>query len=476
MKKCLIIGAGPAGLSLAYFLAREDYEVTVIEKSPTNVGGLAKTVERNGYKFDIGGHRFYTKHKEVEDFWRSLLPEDRFVKRKRLSRIFFRGKYFKYPIEIRECFFKLPLTENFQIFFSYLRNNLLRSKKDIRSFEDWVEINLGKKLYELFFKSYTEKVWGIPCSKISKDWADQRIQGLSLFSILKNSIGSIFAHTDIPKTLISEFLYPQSGPGELWVACRDKVEAFEKCKVLMGAEFKHLRRGVQKPWKVEYQHDSKSNNEEFDFVISTMPLGKFLLSSSETPEEVRTVANKFSHRDFLTVALMLKSRSEIKDNWIYVHEDKVKVARVQFYHNWSEAMVPSKDCSCIGMEYFCSNGDELWSKSDEELLSLAKSEAQSLDLIGEKEVVADYKVIKAPCAYPIYHENYKEDLKLVEDYFKSNEGLFTIGRNGLHRYNNQDHSILSSLACFELITNKKEARDPWHILDHETYLENKENA
>jgi protoporphyrinogen oxidase len=473
MSKVLIIGAGPAGLSAGYFLSKDGNQTTILELNPTQVGGLAKTVEKNGFKFDIGGHRFYTQYDEVQAFWNSLLDNKKFVERKRKSRILFDGIFFEYPIRISECFQKFSLKTNITIAFSYLINSM-NFLKPINNFEDWVIKKLGRKLYLLFFKNYTEKVWGISCKDISNDWAEQRIQGLSIFSLLVNSFKQTFFKSfSSPKTLISKFHYPLEGPGQMWNSCRDKIEEQEGSKVLMGHKFLGVKKDGVK-WKANYENpQGELISEVYDNIISTIPINIFIESiEMNHSDEIYSISKRFKHRDFLTIALMTKEKTKIDDNWIYVHDETVNVARVQFFHNWSEYMTPNESDSCIGMEYFCSRDDSLWKLNNEDLKKMAIKEALDIGLIVNEEDVFDYEVIRAPHAYPIYHDEYKNDLNKLKTYLNENcPGIQLCGRNGLHRYNNQDHSILTAIACYENIIGKENARDPWDLFKNSQFLE-----
>ncbi|WP_127717724.1 NAD(P)-binding protein [Halobacteriovorax sp. HLS] len=469
-KSILIIGAGPAGLTAGYFLAKTGHEVTILE-SNNQVGGLAKTVEKNGYKFDIGGHRFYTKYSEVNEFWSSLLSKNEFLSRKRKSRIFFNGTYFDYPIKIKECFLKFNIFTNIQILSSYLTHHLNPFYK-VNNFEQWVSKKLGKKLFEFFFKSYTEKVWGIPCNQISADWAAQRIQGLSIPSIAWNAFTRSFNFNfSSPKTLISNFKYPKNGPGQMWMSCKNEIEKMGG-KIKLNHFYESVERNEDK-WSAKYQTNCETFINNYDEVISTIPVNKFIPSiKSSSYQSILNTSQHFKHRDFLTVSLMIKKCPSFDDNWIYIHEERVKVARVQFFHNWSEAMVPSKEKACIGLEYFCSKKEDFWNLSNEQLRDFAIKEAIELNFINSKDDVTDFEVIKAPNAYPIYHDNYKEDLKIIRNFLSEKcPGIHLIGRNGMHRYNNQDHSILSAIACSEQINNSPSARSPWELFDDETYIE-----
>ena len=438
-KSIAIIGAGPAGLTAGYFLAKEGFKVEIFEKDPEYVGGIARTVKQDGFRFDIGGHRFFTKSPEVWEFWNEVFP-NKFLLRSRLSRIYYRHKFFNYPLKLEEVFFKFSLLEKAQIFFSYLKARL-NPPKDISNFEDWTVSQFGERLYKIFFKDYTEKVWGMKCNEISSDWAAQRISGMNLLSVALNTIkGLIFSSEKKIKSLINEFHYPTHGPGELWEEVRKRYEE-------LGGVI-HMGKSVEGYHFENNQWSIKNGNGglgQFDILISSSPIVEFAKGlTPEPPKLLKERINHLKYRDFLTVALMFEGENPFKDNWIYIHNNDVKVARVQNYKNWSEGMVPTEKDNCLGLEYFCQEGDELWEMEDEELISLAQKEMGQLGFHLKGNIKG--KVIRVEKAYPKYDSEYKNTILEFKNFINNNYPTFyPIGRNGLHRYNNQDHSIMTAI-------------------------------
>lgn len=431
----VIIGAGPAGLTAAYELGQHGTTCTVLEQDAC-VGGLSRTVDYKGYGFDIGGHRFFTKVKLVDQMWRTVLGED-FLRRPRLSRIYYQSTFFQYPVEPMNALRGLGLWETFLCGLSYLGARL-RGPGAEKNLEDWLVPRFGRRLYRTFFKTYTEKVWGVPCREISADWAAQRIRGLSVMSVLKNCL--LGASKDGPKTLIQEFDYPRKGPGMMWTRTRDCVVK-QGSRVLTGM-------GVEKicwePGRVTSVVAGGRRFEAENFV-SSMPIRDLIGRLDPAPPEwVQNAAEALHYRDFLTVALIVKGTNLFPDNWIYVHDPDVAVGRIQNYNNWSPELVPDASTTCLGLEYFCFEGDHLWDSSDEELLERAKREMGKLGLADPAQVV-DGKVVRAPKAYPVYDDKYQDALKEIRRFLQEIPNLQLIGRNGMHRYNNQDHSMLTGM-------------------------------
>ncbi len=465
-KTILIIGAGPAGLSAAHLLCKEGQRVIVYESHPTAVGGLSQTARQGDFLFDIGGHRFYTKAKEVETFWHDILGED-FLRRTRLSRIFYNGKFFKYPLELGDVLKNISFLKGCEFLASYIKVKILK-KKEIHSFEDWVISQFGVSLYEAFFKSYTEKVWGRPCHDISKDWAAQRINNLSISQILLEFIKKFFnirSQQNI-KSLIEEFDYPRKGPGMLWERVSAEIQK-------MGAEV-HLNHHVSSmvshegKWQLHFSNGDSSPMA--DHIISTAPVKTLLKGLKPAPSQtLKSEIENYKYRDFLTVILMFKQRDSFPDNWLYIHDSRVKVARIQNYKNWSPEMVPSPEYTSYGLEYFCQKDDDFWSMTDEELVELAIREIGIIDLPFTR-VEFSSKVIRMPYAYPVYDHNHSQRSELLQRELESYPGLHLAGRNGLHRYNNQDHSIKTAMIVTENILNKSK-RSPWKVNQDAQYLE-----
>jgi protoporphyrinogen oxidase len=438
--RVVIIGAGPGGLTSAYILAQQGVAVTVLEADDI-VGGISRTVEYNGYRFDIGGHRFFTKIKPVEDLWHEILGNE-FISVPRLSRIHYNGRFFDYPLKAANALSGLGLWNAVRILASYVQAHVQPNPVE-ENLEQWVVNRFGRRLYEIFFKTYTEKVWGIPCTEIRAEWAAQRIQNLSLYKAVLSAAALNRRSTDI-KTLINEFQYPRYGPGQMWEMCRDKV-------VQMGGEvlMKHRVEGLEmERGRVVAVRTSSPEGERRiagEHFITTMPIRDLVRSITPAPPpEIRAAGEGLNYRDFLTVALMLDRDNLFPDNWIYIHTPGVKVGRIQNFNNWSRAMVPDEGRTCLGLEYFCFEGDNLWNSSDEDLVALATKELADLGL-AEGAKVVDGSVVRMPKAYPVYDSVYRGHLDRVRSYIDVIDNLHPIGRNGMHKYNNQDHSMLTAM-------------------------------
>jgi protoporphyrinogen oxidase len=461
-KRVLCLGAGPAGLTAAYKLAGAA-DVTVLEKDPSYVGGISRTEERDGYRFDIGGHRFFSQSAEIEALWTEILGDD-LIDRPRKSRILYGGKLYDYPLRGFDALSKLGIVESALCVASYAAARL-HPVRDPKTFEDWVSNMFGRRLFRIFFKTYTEKVWGMPCSAISADWAAQRIKGLSLGKAIVAALLPQRGRKDgkAIKTLIDTFRYPRLGPGMMWEAARRKIEE-RGGLVEMGVEATAIRRenGV---WVVEGRgSDGTARTWEADHVISTMPLRELAARiSPPLPAVAVEAARGLSYRDFLTVALVVRSKVGFDDNWIYVHEPGVKVGRVQNFNSWSPEMVPDARTICLGLEYFCFEGDGLWTTPDDKLVELAKRELDQLGLVRAEDVAKGF-VIRQPKAYPTYDEGYADRVRTIRRALDSAcPGLHCIGRNGMHKYNNQDHAMMTGILVAENILAGREVRDPWRV-------------
>jgi protoporphyrinogen oxidase len=468
-KRVAIIGAGPAGLTAAYLLAKGDQEVVVFEKDPKYVGGISRTESYNGYHFDIGGHRFFSKSKEVEDFWTEILG-DEMLERPRSSRIYYNNHFFSYPLVAFEALRKLGIFESALCVLSYLKAKAFPVKNPT-NFEEWVTNQFGKRLFNIFFKTYTEKVWGIPCNEISADWAAQRIKGLSLSSAIFNALfkpnKKATDKDKVIKTLIDSFRYPKQGPGMMWEACAEKSKA-------MGVTL-HMNCGVQ---KIEYtnnswtvQTTSQGSVTGFDYVLSTAPMRELVANVLPAfPATVAANAAALSYRDFLTVVLICKDEDAFSDNWIYIHDPKVKVGRVQNFKSWSPYMVPDPSMACYGLEYFCFEGDGLWTSSNADLIALGKKEIEKIGLTKASAVVDGY-VVRQPKAYPVYDQFYKARVDSVREALANYPGLYLIGRNGMHKYNNQDHSMMTAMLAAKNIIAGKELYNLWDVNEDAEYHE-----
>jgi len=459
----IVIGGGPAGLAAAYELTCHNYQPVVFEKY-NKVGGIARTEEYKGYYFDMGGHRFFTKSSEVDQMWRDVMGKD-FLRRPRLSRIYYKHKFFNYPLKLMNALLGLGIWEGLLIGFSYLRWQLFPYKQE-NTFEEWVTNRFGKRLFRIFFKSYTEKVWGISTSELSAEWAAQRIKDLDL----KSAILSMFVK---PKqtitTLIEEFNYPRRGPGMLWNTVKEKVEEQGGQVHLNSAIVSILHQDRCITGVVVKRGDKVEVVEGTDF-ISSMAITDFIRAlDPPPPQPVLDAADKLSYRDFLTVCLIINKPNLFEDNWIYIHEPDVEVGRIQNFKNWSPDMVPDANMSSLGLEYFCNLGDRLWSMADSELVELGKRELEKIGLARSIDVV-DGSVFRVEKAYPVYDSTYQQHVDVIKSYIGFFENFQTIGRNGLHRYNNQDHAMLTGIYAVRNILNG-ETTNLWNINAEQDYHE-----
>ncbi len=473
-----IIGAGPAGLTAGYLLTKQGKTVAIIEKDETYVGGISRTVEHEGYRFDIGGHRFFSKSQQVVDLWNEILPDD-FIQRPRMSRIYYEGKFYSYPLRAFEALRNLGILRSTACMASYLWRRAFPIK-DVRSFEDWTTNQFGEKLYSIFFKTYTEKVWGMPCNEMSADWAAQRIKGLSLMSAVidgvKRSLGLNKKPNDgmATKTLLETFRYPRLGPGMMWDAARDKILATGKGQVLMGYALDQVASIGPNDEGFEWSMTAKSAGETTQIrakdVISSAPMRELSKRLHPLPQSTLQASN-LRYRDFLTVALMVKSEDLFPDNWIYIHDERVQVGRVQNFRSWSPEMVPDEDMACVGLEYFCFEGDGLWSSSDEELVELAKHEMEVLGLCDPNQVTSG-AVVRQEKAYPVYDDEYEANVDAMRmELEEKHPSLHLVGRNGMHRYNNQDHAMMTAMLTVENILAGTRVYDTWCVNEDAEYHE-----
>ena len=523
MKKAIIIGAGPAGLNAAYeLLTRSDIKPIIIEKSG-DIGGISKTVKYKGNGMDIGGHRFFSKSDRVMNWWLNIMPIDQFsdepiqityqnkstfvggkagendkkpanpnlimLVRNRLSRIYYRRSFFSYPISLDfSTLSNLGFARVCNIMISYFYSRLFYRKKE-KTLEDFFIRRFGKTLYETFFKDYTEKVCGKPCNQISAEWGHQRIKKLSISSALKHAAANMLPkknQTDISQkntetSLIERFLYPKMGPGQLWEEVARQV-------VEMGGEI-HMNSLVSainindhKVTSIKTIDRSTGNTTELegDYFFSTMPVKELIASIDGTvPDDVAKVAAGLEYRDFVTVGLLLnklkvtnKDNTQIKDNWIYIQEPDVKIGRLQVFNNWSPFLVNDPEKIWIGLEYFCNEGDELWSMKDQDFISFAIDELHKIKIIDKSEVL-DSTLIRMEKTYPAYFGTY-DDFHKVRDYTNNFSNLFLVGRNGMHKYNNADHSMLTAMTAVDnILNNITDKNNIWEINTEQDYHESK---
>ena len=472
--KAVIAGAGPAGLTAAYELSKQKLPVVVLESDPEYVGGISRTVNYKGFHFDIGGHRFFSKSREVEDLWTEICGPD-MLNRPRSSRIYYRGKFFTYPLKPFEALSRLGLIESIRcmLSFAYAR---LRPTPNPKSFEDWVVNQFGRRLFEIFFKTYTEKVWGMSCEEISADWAAQRIKGLSLGSAIKHALlpqRKPKDRTQVVKTLIDTFRYPRQGPGMMWETCARKVRELGG-EVVLNRRVTDCRLDSSRNVWIVSARDSAGTVEEYcgENLISSMPMRE--LAAQLKPQlsaDANRAAQSLRYRDFLTVGLIVKDQGRFTDNWIYIHDPSVQVGRVQNYKSWSPFMVPDPNYCSYGLEYFCFDGDGLWNSPDADLIALATSEIRKLHLADGADIV-DGCVIRQRKAYPVYDDSYQQHVdKIRAELEKSFPTLHLVGRNGMHKYNNQDHAMMTAMLTAKNIVAGERRFDVWAVNQDAEYHE-----
>jgi protoporphyrinogen oxidase len=462
----VIIGAGPAGLTAAYQLSKLGRRSVVLESDST-VGGISRTVEHDGWRFDIGGHRFFTKVRPVDDLWHEILPDEDFLLRPRMSRIYYDGKFYDYPLKASNALRNLGLVEAMRCMMSYLWVRI-RPPRDQTNFEGWTAARFGWRLYRTFFKTYTEKVWGVPATEIQADWAAQRIKNLSLFKAVLNALLPRRNQTEIT-SLIEQFHYPKLGPGMMWERCRDLVEAAGST-VLLETPVVAIEHAAGRARTVVAGNEGGRRSFPADHVISSMPMTQLLLCMDPpVPETVRRAAREISYRDFLTVALVIPESDGFPDNWIYVHSASVRLGRIQNFGSWSPYLVKDGH-TCLGLEYFVFEGDDLWCAPDEDLIALGKRELEELGLVDSSRVEGGY-VVRMPKAYPMYDEHYQENVVILRAWLEGNApNVHPVGRNGMHRYNNQDHSMYTAMLTVENIALGT-SHDIWAVNVEEEYHE-----
>jgi len=471
-KHVVIMGAGPAGLTAAYELMKHDVPVTVVEKDPHQVGGLARTVEHHGYRFDIGGHRFFSKNQEVEDLWTEILG-DEMLTRGRLSRIYYRGRFFAYPIKAVNALWNLGPLEEVRCLVSYLWARI-HPVKDPKTLDDWVRNQFGRRLFSIFFKTYTEKVWGISTKELSADWAAQRIKSLDLWVVLRTALlphRKAKGRGEIVTTLIDRFRYPRRGPGQMWERVAEIAEE-RGHPVLLGRSVSAINHDRGEVTSIATK-DEAGQSETFDgtHFVSSIPIRELVARlDPPAPATVRQAAESLGYRDFISIALMIDRADVFPDNWIYIHDPAVRVGRIQNFKNWSPDMVPDQSKTCLGLEYFCFEGDGLWTARDTDLVELAKEELERLGICSASEVF-DGVVVRQRKAYPVYDDDYQAHVNVVREYLaRALPNLYLAGRNGMHKYNNQDHSMMTAVLVARKIATGS-ALDPWKVNADAVYHE-----
>jgi protoporphyrinogen oxidase len=472
MRSAAVIGAGPAGLTAAYFLCEAGWHVTVFEADPEYVGGISRTVQYRGFRFDIGGHRFFSKSQEVEDFWTKIL-QDKLIERPRLSRIYYRGRFYSYPLKASEALRNLGLWESALCVLSYFKARAFPVPNP-KSFEDWVMNQFGERLYRIFFKTYTEKVWGMDCKDISADWAAQRIKGLSLASAIRNAIlpTRTKERSKLIKTLISSFRYPRLGPGMMWEECAKRIREMGG-EVVLGRRVEKCTYRPGRGWEIITRlSDLRKFSVTVEHAISTTAIRDLAnMIEPAPPEHALRAAQDLKYRDFLTVALIAKDRLFLPDNWIYIHDPSVRVGRIQNFKSWSPELVPDAELCCYGLEYFCSEGDRVWSARDGDLIELAATEMHKLGLLNLADV-RDGCVVRQKKAYPVYNDRYKSNVQVfASEVEKRYPTLHLIGRNGMHKYNNQDHAMMTAMLTAKNIIAGQKLYNVWAVNQDAEYHE-----
>ena len=521
-RTAIIIGAGPAGLTAAYELLKRTNVRPVVLESTNMVGGIARTENFKGNRIDIGGHRFFSKSDRVMEWWLDLLPlelgshsdqaelcyrgqrsslktapngphpdqtDEVMLVRNRKSRIFFRRKLFDYPLSLSSRTVRnLGLLDTVAAGISYLKAQWFPQKPEA-TLEDFLVNRFGRHLYETFFQSYTKKVWGVPCSEISAEWGAQRIKGLSITRLLKHALSHRRAgdltQRNTETSLIEQFLYPKYGPGQMWELCAKHICDWGGT-IHYGSIVQSVKWQGSRVTEV-ISTDCEGNEQRWqgDFFFSTMPIRDLVRGMSPTPsDEVQAVAAGLVYRDFITVGLLVrKMRPQygagndaryVEDNWIYIQEHEVRVGRLQIFNNWSPYLVADPDTVWLGLEYFCNEGDDLWDLSDDQLGELAVTELSKIALIDAEDVL-DFTVIRTPKSYPAYFGSY-DQFPVVRSFLDTLENFFPIGRNGMHRYNNQDHSMLTAMTAVDNISQgSHEKANIWAVNTEQSYHEGKQD-
>jgi protoporphyrinogen oxidase len=466
----VIIGAGPAGLTAAYMLTKQGVAPTILE-ADTVVGGISRTAMRDGWRFDIGGHRFFTKVKPVEDLWFEILGPDDFLRRPRISRIQYRGKFYDYPIKPGNALRNLGFVEAVRCGFSYVWARV-RPPRNQHTLEGYIVANYGRRLFNHFFKTYNEKVWGVPASEIAADWGAQRIKGMSLFAAVWEPIRAKFLGGRDKKkqvtSLIEEFNYPKYGPGQMWEKCTEIVGE-RGADLVFNAPVTKVEHADGKAVAVTTVTDGVAHRHECTDVISSMPISQLLEAMDPpVPADVLQAAKDLRYRDFMTVALVVPEKFGFDDTWIYIHDPDVEVGRIQNFASWSPYLVKDGR-TCLGLEFFVQEGDEMWTKSDEDLVEQGKRELEHLGLVDPKLVESGY-VVRMPKAYPFYDWVYKQNVQKLRDWLETNTpNVHPVGRNGMHRYNNQDHSMYTAMLTVENLFGA--SHDIWSVNVEEEYHE-----
>lgn len=461
----VIIGAGPAGLTAASELVDRGVPVVILEKT-ARVGGIARTDEYKGYRFDIGGHRFFTRVPWVMEFWKKIMGDD-FLRRPRQSHIYYRREFYTYPIKPLEALRKFGIKESAIVIASYARAQIKKRPAE-ETFEDYIVNHFGERLFHHFFKSYTEKVWGIPTSQIRAEWAAQRIKGMTIWGMLRSAL---IPRSNKFTSLIEQFYYPRLGPGQLWEKLREKLLASGLVTILYNTTPTQIDHdGAGTVTAVRARGEKSSHTIACRAIISSMPLAELMqLFSPALADETRAAAARLHYRDFLTVALIINRADMFPDNWIYIHDPDVRVGRIQNFKNWSPELVPDQTKTCLGLEYFLFDTDKMWSMPDHELVNMAKQELVRIGLTKHKEVI-DGCVVRMPKAYPTYDPDYEAAMPVIRTALATFKNVYPVGRNGMHKYNNQDHAMMTAKLSVENLCDGA-AHDIWEVNVERVYHE-----
>lgn len=462
--RIIIIGAGPAGLGVAYELAKKGRTCEVFDKN-TQVGGLARTEIHNGYNFDVGPHRFFTKNDEIQSVWKEVLGSD-FIKVKRLTRIYYRGKFFNYPIKAMNALLGLGFWNSGLVLLSYIKGKIQFAKHEPKSFEEWMVKNFGYKLYSIFFKTYTEKVWGIPCGELGPEWAGQRIKNLNLLEAIKNAI---LPGKSKAKSLVEEFEYPVHGAGMMYEKMREFAEQAGS-KINSGSKIVKIHHSGKTITAIDVEDGGEACKVEVDYLFSSQPITDFIkMLEPAVPPEIRAAADKLYFRDHITVNLVVKNKNLFPDQWIYMHDPRVQMARIANYNNFSGKMSPDPDFAPISVEYFTfADREKLWGMADADLIRLAVGELSMIGLL-KPEDIKDGFVVREKDSYPTYYSGYQESFDLLKDYLSGFDNLQLIGRAGMYKYNNQDHALLTGILAARNLLGEK--NDIWSVNADDEYLE-----
>lgn len=462
IKNIVIIGAGPAGLGAASELLKlskkTDYKITILDKNGL-VGGLARTHTTKGYRFDVGPHRFFTNNKEVLSLWKDTLGKE-FIKVPRLTRMYYKGRFFLYPIEFGDIIRKFGIIDLTKSTLSYFRAKIFLRNLKTKTFEDWITKNFGGVLYSIFFKTYTEKLWGVPCSEIGSEWAGQRIKNTNFTEVVKNAIfGGVKRR---PKTWVDKFYYPTKGAGYMYEKMATKLKR-KGVEIKLNSKVTRINRKNKKIISVEYFDGNKTKTIKTDAVFSSMPITHLVQAvSPKAPNDVLEASRKLTFRDHITVNFMVKGADIFPDNWVYVHDPGYKMTRVANYTNFTKKMAKDNNHSAIAVEYFAFKTDKLWNTSDEKMKSLAEKELVSSKLLKKGQIIDGF-VVREPESYPTYFLKQKKYFNAIKNYLSKLDNLHLIGRGGMFKYNNMDHSIYTGMLAARNLIAGEEKYNVWAV-------------